>query len=476
MWPFGLALAPLFPPLALLALFALPHLRPLSQPAKALLFLYASSILLPALFAPHPLAFPLALFRALYALGLVGAGVYLGRKALPHLGYGLFATYLLALATTVYLFGDWAGQVRLLHPFHSPVGLGLLGAVGVLLALYHRYPLPFRILLLLLGGAVLFLTGSRGGMLALFLGGLGGVAFSRRGGLAVGVVLFLLGLAYFTENPVSERFLNLSPSGREGLWYRAIEMIQAHPWTGVGPYVFGQRLQGVLLGCFLFPAWEMKGFHCSGALRDFGGLWIFAHNHLLQVLGESGVLGALGLSLPVGGFLAGALGDGFLFSLLLGFVAMGMVDNPFSIPSPFRGEIFFLAGGMALARGVRMDRVFLLSGLAVLLWASPFLYAWTRALPPSPRIAYAAVDGQGGVVRLLGVGRAQIWVCDEGLEACRRVEWDWDLKAPIAFALPEDLPPGKYVVRTLVFYPHRFLSWPWYEARFAIHRGNPVVR
>ncbi|MGQ9692659.1 MAG: O-antigen ligase family protein [Thermaceae bacterium] len=472
MRPLLLALAPLFPPLALFSLLALPHLRRLSRLAQALLFLYALSLLLPALFAPHPLALPLAVFRLVYALGLVGLGVHLGRQALPHLGYGLFATYLLALATTVYLFGDQAGQVRLLHPFHSPVGLGLLGAVGVLLALYHRYPLPFRVLLFLSGGAVLLLSGSRGGMLALLLGGLGGVmaGFGSRAFRGVGAALLLLGLAYFTENPVSDRFFSAHLSGREGLWYRAVEVVQAHPWTGVGPYVLGQYLQGVSLGCFLFPAWEVKGFHCSGPLLDWGGLWVFAHNHLLQALGESGVWGALGLALLVGGFLAGALGDGFLFSLLLGFVAMGMVDNPFSIPSPFRGEVFFIAGGMALARGIRMEGVFLLSGLAVLLWASPFLYAWTRALPPPPRIAYAAVDGQGGVVRLSGVGRAQAWVCEEGGSRCQKLGWEVPLEGPLAFALPEDLPSGRYEVRVLVFHPHRLLFWPRYEARFEVVR------
>ncbi|RTI03097.1 polymerase, partial [Thermus scotoductus] len=174
--PFALALAPLFPPLALLAPLFLGHLRRLSPWALGLLGVYALSVLLPALGAPEPLAFPLALGRVLYVLGLVGAGValYAGAssptQALKPLGYGLFLLYITAFVATYLTFGDQAVQQRLMHPFHSPVGLGFMGAMGVLLAVYLRYPWPFRLLLGLLGGAVLLLSASRGGMLALLLG------------------------------------------------------------------------------------------------------------------------------------------------------------------------------------------------------------------------------------------------------------------------------------------------------------------
>ena len=88
---FLLALAPLFPPLAGLALFFVPWVRRLPLWGQALLALYGASLLLPALFAPEPLAWPLALFRFLYVLGLVGLGVALGRpeRALGAWGVGL---------------------------------------------------------------------------------------------------------------------------------------------------------------------------------------------------------------------------------------------------------------------------------------------------------------------------------------------------------------------------------------------------
>ena len=74
---FLLALAPLFPPLAGLALFFVPWVRRLPLWGQALLALYGASLLLPALFAPEPLAWPLALFRFLYVLGLISLSIAL---------------------------------------------------------------------------------------------------------------------------------------------------------------------------------------------------------------------------------------------------------------------------------------------------------------------------------------------------------------------------------------------------------------
>ena len=316
---FLLALAPLFPPLAGLALFFVPWVRRLPLWGQALLALYGASLLLPALFAPEPLAWPLALFRFLYVLGLVGLGVALGRpeRALGAWGVGLFLLYLTGFAATYWVLGDGAVGARLSHPFHSPVGFGFLGGLGLLLALHLRYPWPFRALLGLLGGAVLLLSGSRGGMLGFFVGGAAALLFRRRGLLALALGGGLLLAAFALNLPATERFFQAHLSGREGVWLAAYRVFQEHPWTGVGPYLLGERIGGVLFGdCFLFPLLEARGLTCPDWLRPWGGLWTFAHNHLLQALGEGGVFGAVGLLLLAGGFLAGAWGDGLLFGLL----------------------------------------------------------------------------------------------------------------------------------------------------------------
>ncbi len=429
-----------------------------------LLLAYALSLLLPAL----PLgreALLLAALRLLYVLGLVGAGVALARTGVGPmpLGYGLFLLYISALLVSFSIHGELVREERLLHPFHSPVGLGFMGSLGVLLALHLRYPWPFRVMLGFMGVLVLLLTASRGGLLALALGGAASLIFHRRGWMALAAVGLVLSLAAGLEVPIAQRFFQAHLSGREGLWLKAYEVFQAHPWTGVGPYLFGNELKGVLLKeCFLFPFWEVRGTECPDALRPLGGLWTFAHNHFLQALGESGLLGAAGLVILAGGFLAAAWGEGLLFSLLMAYLAMGMVDNPFHVPSSFRGEVFFLLGGVALSRGVPLPVALALAGGVTLLLSLPFVYLATRPALPPPTLRYAAIPpGEGvGMVALEGQGyQAQVWLCQKN---CRRLGWQWDAGKPIRFKFPDDLPEGKYQVRIVLLSPHRLAQRPQY--------------
>ncbi|MCX7850353.1 MAG: polymerase, partial [Thermus sp.] len=114
----ALTLAPLLPPLAWLSPLFLPWLRRLSPGALGLLAVYLASLILPALWAPEPLALPLALGRGLYVLGLVGAGVALAwnrspSQALAPLGLGLFILYISAFAASYLAFGDRVVQERL---------------------------------------------------------------------------------------------------------------------------------------------------------------------------------------------------------------------------------------------------------------------------------------------------------------------------------------------------------------------------
>jgi O-antigen ligase len=198
----GLALSPLLPPLSLLAPLFLPWLRRLPRAALLLLLAYALSLLLPAL----PLgreALLLAALRLLYVLGLVGAGVALARTGVGPmpLGYGLFLLYISALLVSFSIHGELVREERLLHPFHSPVGLGFMGSLGVLLALHLRYPWPFRVMLGFMGVLVLLLTASRGGLLALALGGAASLIFHRRGWMALAAVGLVLSLAFFSGPP-----------------------------------------------------------------------------------------------------------------------------------------------------------------------------------------------------------------------------------------------------------------------------------
>ncbi len=456
-----LILAPWFPPLALLALFWIPWLRQIPPWGLVLLGVYGLGLVLPALGTGEALAVGLAFFRFVYTLGLVGLGVALSKaERLGPLGYGLIGVYLLALVASYWVFGERVQEVRLSHPFHSPVGLGFMGALGLLLALHLPYPWPFRLLLGGVGGLVLLLSGSRGGMLALVLGALVCLSFRRRNMVVLGIIGFLVYLGLFLDLIPAQRFLQTGFSGREGLWLAAYEAFREAPWTGFGPYLLGDRLLEVLFrGCFLFPLMEARGLECPSWLAPWGGLWAFAHNHLLQALGESGLFGALALLLLAGGFLASAWGDGFLLSLLLTFLAMGAVDNPFSVPSPFRGEIFFILGGLALARASRpllegLGQAALGGSFVLLLWLLPFVYLGSRPEPPLPSLLYAVLPQEGrGWIRLQNGQdfRVQVWLCQEG---CRRLGWAWPGDRLIRFPFPEDLPSGRYQLRVIAFSQH----------------------
>ncbi len=149
---------------------------------------------------------------------------------------------------------------------------------------------------------------------------------------------------------------------------------------------------------------------------------------------------------------------------------MGVVDNPFSVPSPFRGEVFFLLGGMALARRDPFPGAWGWGGALALLWALPFFYLGSRPEPPPPRLAYAALPREGvGEVRLLGGEgyRVQVWLCQA--KGCLRLGWEWAGDGPIRFALPE-LPPGQYRLRLVLFSQHRLALRPRYTLEEEVGR------
>jgi hypothetical protein len=193
-----------------------------------------------------------------------------------------------------------------------------------------------------------------------------------------------------------------------------------------------------------------------------GSFWTFAHNHLLQALVESGIPGAIGLVLLLGGFLAAAWGDPLLLTLLIAFVAMGISDYP--------AEFLFLLGGIALVRGMNMPASLGFAGLVVFLWSLPFLYLATRPSTPPPALAYLAFPQEGvGFLRLAGAEgyRVQVWLCQKG---CQRLGWEWSGSQLVAFPLPQDLPPGEYRLRILLFSQHRLALKPRYVLEREVRR------
>ena len=214
---------------------------------------------------------------------------------------------------------------------------GLALAAGFLLA-RARFPVarlsPALAIPLCVGG--IFLSLSRGGLVALGALLVAGTVLAGRWRLAVTAILVAVvagGLVYFTQFaplPARERITTLKGgSGRSDLWTVGLRMVRAHPIGGVGVGNFEAAS----------PQYVLQ----PGALQRtdliFSAKPKIAHNTYLQVMAESGVPGVLLFLGIVLGCLALALraarisardGDrameAFARSLLLALIGMLVAD------------------------------------------------------------------------------------------------------------------------------------------------------
>lgn len=356
-----IALVPVVPPLYLAAFAALGYWRALRPLARGVLLFYLGSQLAAALLAPSPLlSVPLALVRGLFVVALLLAGVRLADvRWLHYLLAGLVVVYLLAFWTSFAAFGPHFLERRLVHPYYTTVSIGLAGALGVLLALDWRARWWWKLPVAALALAALAFSGSRGAMAVLVVGGL--VAAMLRGrrylwGLAAAGGVAGLGyllLASGERVTALARLFSLNPSGRDLVWERAYAAFVQHPWGGVGPYQLGPWLTSLYRsGCHLWAGARSLGLDCPGWLEPFYGAWLIGHNLLLHSLGETGVLGTLGLLalLALVGYAAVRAREPLLAAIYFGYLAMSLVDNPMAVPSLHLAEVFWVAGGMALAK------------------------------------------------------------------------------------------------------------------------------
>ncbi|WP_293172179.1 O-antigen ligase family protein [Oceanithermus sp.] len=363
-----IALVPVFPPLYLAAFAALRYWRALGPLARGVVLFYLGTQLVAALLTPNPLAsVPLALVRGLFVVALVLAGARLADpRWLHYLLVGLVVVYLLAFASSWQAYGALWWQRRLVHPYYTTVSVGLAGALGVLLVLDWRARWWWKLPVGALALAALVFSGSRGALAVLVVGALMALlARGRRyvGGLALGGVL--AALAYATVSlgqhvPALQRLLSLGLSGRDRVWQGALEAIRTHPWGGVGPYQLGPWLDYLYRGgCNLWKGAAHLGLSCPSWLEPFHGAWLIAHNLLLHALGETGIVGTTGYLalLALLGYAAVRSREPLLVAIFFGYLVMSLVDNPMAVPSLHLAEVFWVAGGMALAR----------SGLAVAL-------------------------------------------------------------------------------------------------------------
>lgn len=378
-----LALLPAGLVLGVLGFFGAGGLRRLPPSAQWLIGLYALSQLLPAAFAPDPmLALIGAVLRTTLMAGLLGIGATLGTaRALAPVGLGLMVVYITAIYSAVTT-GQDIYITRLSHPYMTSTTLGLAGAIGVWLALFGapdkdsvapflrlshwlEHPL-WRTLLGLTGALVMVASGSRGALLAAAVGIAAG-ALRERSRLGVGVLALLAmlggGAVWLGQRfgiSALARFSDTASSGRDLIWDTVSEVVRAYPISGVGSYGLGRYLQ-LPQACQMWVNADGIAAPCPAPLAQFteriGSPWLIAHSGFLQPLAETGPLGTAGLMALFGLALYAAWKgrQPLVLAIIAGLLVGNITDNLVLVPSPFFAELFWVASGIALVRGLGTD-------------------------------------------------------------------------------------------------------------------------
>ncbi|EYB66765.1 O-antigen polymerase [Deinococcus phoenicis] len=360
-----IALVPVFPPLYLAALGCLGQLRTLPLTARSVLFFFASTQLVAALFTPRPLlSLGLAAGRTLLILSMIAAGVYLREsRNLRPLLWGQLVIFATAWGYTLATQGFAGVQERLGHPYYYIVSLGLVAVVALWLVVFWQGGrLWWRVPAGLLALATFLAAGSRGPLLALVAGSGAALAVAGRAGRWLLLPLAALALAGaaivvfdLPVQPVS-RLLSDQLSGRDLIWRDALSGWLTHPWGGVGPYQGGPYLTYLFKDlCQLTPTLGRNDVPCPAWLETFYGVWSTAHNAWLHWLLETGGIGTLGLLavMGYGGWLILRGGDLMLNALFFGYTAMNLVDVVVAVPSQHFAELWWATVGMGLACAAR---------------------------------------------------------------------------------------------------------------------------
>lgn len=361
-----IAIVPIFPPLYLAAFGCLRLLRTLPITARYVLFFFASTQLMAALFTPRPLlSLGLAAARTLLILAMISAGVYLrDSRHLRPLLWGQLVIFATAWGYTLYTQGFAGVQARLGHPYYYIVSLGLVAVTALwLVAFWQDGCLWWRIPAGVFAMLTFLAAGSRGPMLTLVIGSLAAVVFGLRPRLGwvslpvvtVAVVVAASSSLHLPLKPI-ERLLNDQTTGREQVWTQAIQGWQTSPVGGVGPYQGGPYLTFLFKdGCQLTPTLSRNDITCPENLSRFSSIWLIAHNAWLHWLLETGVVGLSGLLAVMGYALLLAVrrarvmrGQSFNVAVLFGFLAMNVVDVVIAVPSPHFSELWWVVVGFTL--------------------------------------------------------------------------------------------------------------------------------
>ncbi|WP_407569954.1 O-antigen ligase family protein [Deinococcus altitudinis] len=358
-----IALVPVFPPLYLAAFGSLKLLRTLPLTARWVLFFFASTQLLAALFTPRPLlSLGLAAARTLLILAMISAGVYLrDSRNLRPLLWGQLVIFATAWGYTLYTQGFAGIQTRLGHPYYYIVSLGLVAAIALWIIFFWKDgSLWWRIPAASLAFLTFLAAESRGPLLVLALPALAVLFYALRfkPKMLLSALSAIGGLAYFSGHLLAnsfasplQRFFSHDLSGRNFVWRDAIVGWQGHPIGGLGPYQGGAYL-GYLLkdGCNLTPTLEQNNINCPFFLNYFSSVWLIAHNVYLHSLIETGIFGTVGFVLLNFFIIFSSFKskDIFIIVIVIGYTAMNFIDVISAVPSQHFSELWWIIAGLAL--------------------------------------------------------------------------------------------------------------------------------
>lgn len=361
-----IALVPVFPPLYLAAFGCLGLLRTLPLNARYILFFFASTQLIAALFTPRPLlSLGLAAIRTLFILAMISAGVYLrDSRNLRPLLWGQLTIFVTAWGYTILTQGFNGIQARLGHPYYYVVSLGLVAVISLWFTFFWKKGnLLWRIPVGLFSLATFLATGSRGPLLALIAGSGIAVALSKkRFRLWFGMTFLVLMVALVALPSINtafkpvNRLLTEGSTGRIEVWREAWNGWMVSRIGGVGPYQGGAYLPSLNKdGCVLTPSLVSSGYVCPVGLRRFSEAWLIAHNAWLHWLLESGLIGVSGLTVLYVAVMLAAFSSKDMFSIAVisGYTAMNMVDVLVAVPSQHITEFWWVIAGCAFYQKAR---------------------------------------------------------------------------------------------------------------------------
>lgn len=317
-----------------------------------------------ALFTPQPLlSLGLAAARTLLVFTMIAAGIYLrhSRNLRP-----LISGYILLFVITwVYaifkLSPDQLLHRRLDHPYYYTVSLGLVATIAIWLLIEFWPVLRERWWFwpaTLLSSATLLATQSRGALLALLAGCVGGILSGARRYIWPFLPV-ILGLSLLLVGRTQTLFTRLASddlTGRDQVWQGAILAFQDKPWGGQGPYQAGSYYWFLSNGpCQLTESLAEAGIGCPAWTERLGGAWLTAHNVILHSLAETGIIGTLGLVALLGIALwyAFRARQSFLTAAMIGYLSMSLIDVVTTGPSPHFAELFWVIVGLSFAKDSR---------------------------------------------------------------------------------------------------------------------------